>query len=64
MVLLPWRIFQSQQQALLLKITTHGAVQFMSWMQYCKEIYMDYPSGNPAHVQEYIFGTHHFIQDQ
>ena len=27
--------------AISIKITTHGSVQFMSWMKYCKEIYLD-----------------------
>ena len=30
MGLLPWKFFQAQQQTFLLKITTHGAIQFMS----------------------------------
>ena len=29
-VIHPWRIFQAQQHTLLLKITTPGAIQFMS----------------------------------
>ena len=40
------------------------AVQFMYWMKYCRKIYLDYPSGNPAHVQGSILVTHHLIQDQ
>ena len=35
-VLFPWRSLQAQQHTLLLKITTHGAVQFMSWVKYFK----------------------------
>ena len=63
MELLSWRSFQAQQQTFILKITTHGDVQFMSWMQYFKAIYLDYPSGNPSHVQGSILVTHHFMQD-
>ena len=50
MGLLPWRSFQAQHQIFPLKITIHGVVQFMSWMQYYKAVYMDYCIGNPAHV--------------
>ena len=50
MVLLPWRIFHEQQYKLLLKITIHGDVQFMSWVKDFKAIYLDYPSGKSAHV--------------
>ena len=46
------------------KNITHGNVQFMSWMQYLKETYLDYPSGKPTHVQGYILVTNHFMQDQ
>ena len=38
--------------------------QFMSWTQYCKEIYLGCPSCSPAHVQGYILVTRHFMQDQ
>ena len=47
-----------------LKKTTHGAVKFMSWIQYFNTIYLDYPSGKPACMQGYIFITNHFIQYQ
>ena len=36
----PWRSFKAQQQSLLPKITTHGDVQFMSWMQDFKATFM------------------------
>ena len=35
------RSFQAQKQILLFKITTHGAVQFMSYIKYYKVIYLD-----------------------
>ena len=57
MILLQWRIFQAQQQTFLFKITTYGGVQFMSWMQYCKSIYMDYTSGRLSHAQVSIVVT-------
>ena len=63
-ILLPWRSFKVQQNTLLLKITTHVAVWFMSWMQDIKATYMEYQSGNPYHVQGYILDTHHSMQDQ
>ena len=63
MGLIPWRSFQAQQQTFILKTATHGDVQFMSWMKYFKAIYLDHPSGNPAHVQGSILVTHHFMQD-
>ena len=47
-----------------LKITKHGAAQFMYWIQHFKEIYLDCPSGNPDHVQVYILAVNHFMQDQ
>ena len=64
MVLTPWRGFNAQQQTFILKITTHGDVQFMSWVLDLREIYLDYPSGNPNHVHGSILVTHHFMQDQ
>ena len=62
--LTPRRNLQEKQHTLLLKTTKHGAVQFMSWMKYLKSTYMDYRSGKPAHVQGYVFSTHHLIQYQ
>ena len=56
--------FSGTTTYILFKINTHGPVQFMPWMQYCKEIYLDYPSGSPAHMQGYILIKHHFMQDQ
>ena len=44
-----------------LKITAHGAVQFMSEMKDCKETYMEYPGGNPVYFQGYVFFAHHFM---
>ena len=63
MVLIPCRSFQRKQQTLLLKVTKHGSVQFMYWMQDCKAMYMNKTSGNPAHMQESILDTQHFMQD-
>ena len=46
------------------KMTTHGAFQFMSWIQYYKAIYLDYPSGNLDHVQGYTLVIHNFMKYQ
>ena len=56
--------FEGTATDITIKITTNGAVQFMSWVQYYKEIYMYYTSGNPYHLQGYILFTHYFMQDQ
>ena len=64
MGLLPWRSFKTQQQSFILKINKHGDAQFMSWIQYFRAIYLDYPTGNPDHVYGSILVTHHFIQDK
>ena len=64
MGLLSWRSFQAQKQTFILKTATHGDAQFISWMQDLRAIYLDYPSGNPAHVHGSILVTHHFMQDQ
>ena len=64
MGLLPCRSFQEQQHTFLLKTITHGDIQFVSWMKYCKAIIMDYPSGNPAHAKVYVLVAHHFLQDK
>ena len=64
MGLLPWISFQAQEQIFILKETTNGSVHFMSLVQYCKAIYITYPSGNPAHVQGSILFTHYFMQDK
>ena len=53
-VITPMENFSGTTTEITLKITTHGAVQFMSWIQGNKEIYMEYPSRNPAHMQGYI----------
>ena len=34
----PMEKCSGQQHTLILKITTHGSIQFMSWMQYYKAI--------------------------
>ena len=47
-----------------LKKSTCGAVQFMSWMKYFKVIYLDYPSGDSAHLQRYILVSNHFMRYQ
>ena len=36
----PMGKFAGIQQILVLKIITHGDVEFMSWIQYCKETYL------------------------
>ena len=60
----PMEKFSGTTADITLKITTHGAVQFMSWIQYCRAIYMDYPIGNPDRVQGSNLDTHHFMQNQ
>ena len=64
MGLIAWRSFQEQQQILLLKITTNGAVKFMSLMQDCKVTYLYCPGGKPTYVQVSILFTHYFMQYQ
>ena len=46
------------------KIITHGDVQFISRIKGCKATYLDYPSGNPVHLQGYILVTYPLMQDQ
>ena len=58
----PWRIFQSKQQTLILKIPTYGDAQSKSLIQDYKAIWLDWPSGNPNNVQGYILVTQHFMQ--
>ena len=54
--------FSGVKAEINLKIVTYGAIQFMSWTQYYKAIYMPYPSGNPSHVQVSLLVTNHFMQ--
>ena len=42
--------FVGTKTDITLKITTHGFSQFMSLMKDYKETYLDYPSGNFAHL--------------
>ena len=49
---------------LLSKITIHGAVQFVSWMQDYKATYLALSSGKISHMQGSTFVTHHFMQGQ
>ena len=56
--------FSGTKIDITLKITTHGSIQFMSWMQYYKATYLACSSGNLSHAQRSTSVTHHFIQDQ
>ena len=59
----PMEMIAATKLTFILKTTTHGDVQFMSWIKDFKTIYMDYTSGKPNHVQGYILITNHFMQD-
>ena len=56
--------FSDTTTNITLKINDHGSIQYIYWMEEGKVIYLDYPSGNPAHAQVYILVTHRYMQDQ
>ena len=60
----PMEKFSVTTTDITIKTTTHGSIQFISRMIYCKEIYLDYPSGKTAHVQVSILVNKHFMQGQ
>ena len=46
----PVENFAGTTTDITLKISTHGDVQFMSWIKKFKAIYLYYPIGDPAYV--------------